>query len=375
LDNWLKSYGEYSSESESPEIYHLWVGLSVLASAVRRNVWLNQGIYILYPNLYTILVGPPGLGKSTPIRMGRKLLFETEDISFGPDSVTREELIRIMAKAGKDKPQSALTLHSSELSSLVDPSGIKMIQFLTDIFDGDIKFQHGTRHSGRYTVNNPILNILAATTPSWIAEGLPSTVVTHGFTGRTVFVYGDSPRYLKPFPNEPDSKLTQDLINDLNYISLIEGEFRWAPGSRDYYRKIYEEAARSTPKDFRLEAFHSRKVKVHVLKIAMLLSLAEGDSMELTKTNLEIGWEILREVEIDMGKTFSAMGKYEHASDLERLETRIVQEGGMTSQEIYQEFRAAGDVNDIGKMLLMLISTGHVVKDKNEKGETIYRPA
>lgn len=336
---------------------------------------MNQGIYLLYPNLYTILVGPPGLGKSTPMRMGRRLLLDTEDISFGPDSVTREELIRIMAKAGKDRPQSALTLHSSELSSLIDPSGIKMIQFLTDIFDGDIKFQHGTRHSGRYTVNNPILNVLAATTPSWIAEGLPATVVTHGFTGRTVFVYGDKPRYLRPFPKEPDPKLMSDLINDLNYISFLEGEFSWAPGAKNYYEKIYTEAARSTPKDFRLEAFHARKVKVHVLKLAMLLSIARDDSLLITAEDLKIGWDILAEVEIDMGKTFSAMGKYEHASDLERLEARIVAEGGMTSEQIHQEFRASGDIYEIGKMLLMLISTGHVKKDKDEKGNTIYLPS
>jgi len=134
--NWLSAYGEYTTESESPDAYHLWTGLSILASATRRNLWLNQGIYLLFPNLYVILVGPPGVAKSTTIRMGRNILLGADDVVFGPDSITREELIRVMAKSGEKDKQSAITIHSSELSSLIEPSGVKMIQFLTDIFDG-----------------------------------------------------------------------------------------------------------------------------------------------------------------------------------------------------------------------------------------------
>jgi hypothetical protein len=122
-------------------------------------------------------VGPPGrVAKSTCIRLGRNVLQAVEDLKFGPDSVTREELIRLMAKAGGPTPvQSPLVLHSTELSSLIEPSGIKMIQYLTDIYDCEYNpkgWKHGTKHSGRDTIINPVLNILAGSTPSWIAEGL-----------------------------------------------------------------------------------------------------------------------------------------------------------------------------------------------------------
>ena len=371
LGNWLAAYGEYTSESESPDDFHMWVGLSILASAVRRNVWLDQGIYLLFVNLFVILIGPAGIGKSTPIRMGRKLLLDIDDMIFGPDSVTREELIRLMAKAGKDKSQSAMILHSSELSSLIDPSGIKMIQFLTEIFDGDFKFKHGTKHSGSSSVHNPILNMLAGTTPSWVAEGLPSTVVAHGFTSRTVFVWGDKPRYLKPFPNRPDAELVRSLVSDLWYISLLEGEFTWGVGSKDLYEKIYTEIANSVPSDYRIEGFHARK-KIHVLKIAMLLSLAEDDSLEITTRDLDIAYEIASAVQVNMHKAFSALGKYDHASDLERLESRIRQEEGMTTQQIYSEFYAVGDVMEIGKMITMLLTMGRISKSKDIKGNPLY---
>ena len=373
LSNWLLSYNEYTAESESPEQFHLWTGLSVLASAVRRNLWLNQGIYLLYPNMFCILVGPPGrVAKSTTIRLGRKLLLGVDDILFGPDSVTREELIRVMAKAGHNRRQSALTIHSTELSSLIEPSGIKMIQFLTDIYDGDFKWRHSTKHSGRDTIDNPVLNILAGTTPSWIAEGLPSDVLGHGFTARVVFVYGEEPRYLKPFPGEPNDSLVKDLVNDLDHISRLEGPFVWDKGAKDLYADMYTELAANIPDDYRLEGFHNRK-KIHVLKVAMLLSIAEGDDLLLRTRDLETSWEILQTIEANMGKTFSAVGKYDHANDVERILLRIRKEKGMTAEQIHKEFFAMGDVIELSKMLHMLISMGSV-KRQDKDGVTWYYP-
>ncbi|KKK48516.1 hypothetical protein LCGC14_3144330, partial [marine sediment metagenome] len=279
--NWLSYYAQYTKESESPDSFHLWTGLSILGSAVRRNIWLNQGTYILYPNLYVILVGPPGrVRKSTCIRLGRRLLLGIDDIHFSADSITREELIRELGKISVMAKQAALTIHSTEMSSLIEPSGIKMIQFLTDIFDGDFKWRYATKGKGKDTINNPVLNILAATTPTWIADGLPADVIGHGFTSRVIFIYAERRRYLRPFPKEPDAELIKDLASDLDHISRLEGPFLWGPGAKDTYSAIYSQIDKSKPDDYRIEGFHNRK-DIHVLKVAMLFSLSENDGLVL----------------------------------------------------------------------------------------------
>lgn len=373
IGNWLSHYAEYTRESESPDSFHLWAALSVLASAVRRNVWLNQGTYVLYPNLYVILVGPPGkVRKSTTIRLGRRLLFDVENIHFGPDSVTREELIRSLARISLTAKSAALTIHSTELSSLIEPSGIKMIQFLTDIFDGDVKWRYSTKGQGKDTIHNPVLNILAGTTPTWIADGLPPTVVGHGFTSRVVFVYESDRRYLRPFPKEPDAGLVRDLALDLDHISRIEGEFVWGPGAKARYEAIYKEIDKANPKDYRVEGFHNRK-DIYVLKVAMLLSLAEGDSLVLRDVDLDAAYAALNLVEESMHKTFSAVGKYEHAADYERILTMLATDGDLTSEQLYERLYAVGDVQEIARLLDMTISTGMVERFHRKGSPTVYR--
>lgn len=367
--NWLLSYQEYCQDQEAPDTYHLWTGLSILASTVRRNVWLSQGYYIVYPNLYVILVGPAGkLGKSTVIRMGRKLLREVPDIRWSADSITREELIRFMERS-KVGTQCAVTIHSTELSSLIDPSGIKMIQFMTDIYDCDDVWEYGTKTSGRDKLDNPCLNMLAGTTASWMADGFPVSAIEHGFISRTVFLYEDTPRFLIPRPRLPNPELTQSLVDDLEQIAMIEGEFDWLPDGQTAYDKFYETIYSSMPGDYRIAGFHWRK-RVLVLKVAMLLSIAENDSLEISEWEIETAGKIILEAEKNMPRAFSAIGKYDYSSDLERILTYIVVQGSVSIAEIHRQNYAVGG-DEVKKILTTLSQMGAIQTSRDSEGQFI----
>jgi hypothetical protein len=374
LSNWLAGYAEYTSESESPETFHLWTGLSVIASVLKRNVCLNQGIYSLYPHMFVILVGPPGkVAKTTTIKLGRRLLLGVEGIHFGPDSCTREELIRQLAKVGQGQPQAAMTIHSKELSDLIDPSGITMISFLTTIYDGDDSWIYATKGAGRDNIGKPSLNLIAGTTPSWIADGLPADIIGHGFIARVIFVYEQEPRYLKPFPKAAPIELVRALTNDLSHMSRLEGEFTWGKGSKKLYASMYRALAQTQPKDYRIEGFHNRK-KIHVLKVAMLLSVSESDDLVIYPRDLDAAWTLLKAVERDMARAFSAVGKHEQASNIERILLRIEIDGGMSQKEIYNEFFAMGGDVELQAMLTMLEKMGRIKAGRNDKGILVYLP-
>src|SRR6516165_5851867 len=96
--NWLKAYTSYTRDSESPTEFHFWTGVSVLAGALRRRVWIDMKKFQWTPNFYVILVGPPGVAaKSTSISMGMSLLSKVQGVRFGPESMTWQALAKDLA--------------------------------------------------------------------------------------------------------------------------------------------------------------------------------------------------------------------------------------------------------------------------------------
>lgn len=372
VGNWVNGYMEYTKESESPDAYHIWCALSALSSVVRRNVWLDQGIYLLFNNLYVALVGPPGrTAKSTAIRMSRRLTTQVPGIVMGPDSCSREQLIKAMATAKLDN-QCCMTIHSTEFSSIIDTSGILMIQFLTDIFDCDYSNPRGWRYEtktqGKDEIINPYLAMLVGTTPSYIADSLPDNVIGHGFTSRTIFVYGDKERQENSRPKEAPRELVLALVTDLVRIGNLHGEFHWdcqcvgkcecaGDTAIKEYDKFYHNLYTAAPDDYRMEGYWWRK-KIHVLKVAMLLSMAESDALVLTAPVIRAAAQFLELIEGPMSRTFSAVGKYDKASDLERIGSQLVAADGLPVSEIFRKNYFVGTEQDLRSIITSLSSMG-----------------
>lgn len=349
----------------------MWAALSAIASVVRRNLYLDQGLYVLFPNLYIGLVGPPGrTGKSTAMWMARQLLYQVPNIKMGPDSCSREQLIRAMAEA-KFNNQCAVTVHSSEFSSLIDVSGIPMIQFLTDIFDGNYAppggWKYETKTQGKDQLVNPVLNLFFGTTPSYLADNMPANVIGHGFTSRTIIVAEESERLVNPRPRPSDPALMQALIDDLRHISSIYGQFQWTPAGIEVYDAFYRSLYVELPTDHRLEGYHWRK-KIHVLKVAMLMSLAESDNLLLDARDIAAAVQVLHNLEARMGRAFSAVGKYDHATDLERIGSQIITARRMPVSEIFARNYHSGGHDEIRKIFFTLQAM-RVMRIEVVKGE------
>jgi len=87
--DWLKAYLEYSSHSEAPKRMRFWAGVSAVAGALQRRVWIDQAYFKWYPNMYIIFVAPPGVvSKSTTSGVAMGLLRQVPGVKFGPDIVT-----------------------------------------------------------------------------------------------------------------------------------------------------------------------------------------------------------------------------------------------------------------------------------------------
>lgn len=309
--------------------------------------------------------------------MARQLLYVVPGVHIGPDSLTREELIKLVSEAYHEG-QSSLTLQSTELSSLLEPSGIAMLQFLTDIYDCEYSkpsWKYSTKGSGRYELKNPYVTMLAATTPSYVAESLPHKATEHGFTARVIFVYEEKERHLNPEPKAPNKELVAALQDDLVEISQVKGKFRFDEEGKKFYHAYYKSIGTTAPADYRVEGFHWRKHRAHVLKLAMLYSLAEKNELVITEQDLIAARDTLELIEPRMARTFTAVGKYEHAVDLERLHKQIAEAGdsGIALSDLYRRNYHVGPLSVLDEMVAALTSMGKAKKMKAENGTVFLK--
>src|SRR3990167_7091843 len=99
-ENWLQSFVEYASYGEAPLKMLFWTGVSTMAGALRRRVWMDMKYFQWVPNMYIIMVAPPGIvSKSTTANVGINILRRVDGIHFGPDVVTWQALIEALAKS------------------------------------------------------------------------------------------------------------------------------------------------------------------------------------------------------------------------------------------------------------------------------------
>lgn len=368
--SWLEAYLAYTAESESPEEYHLWVGISAIAGALRRRVFYDMGYFLLYPNMYIVLVGPAGrCKKSTAMRIGRGILGEVPGLEFTTDSVTRERLIQDLSQAFKDG-QSAMTAYSSEFASLLTSSGMDMVVFLTDIFDSPTEWSHKTKAGGTNKIKSPFLNLMAATTPDWISKAMPLDTVGIGLTSRIVFVHADTPRIKPPFPElTPAQKtLQQMLANDLTAISEISGEYKLDPEAKKMYEEWY--VARSEDPnvtgDPRLAGYFERK-PMHLLKLAMIVAASSRDETMIHTQDLMNALALFEHVEVRMSKVFAGVGKNPINADKEEVYNALTFSGGMTIGQLTEKFSYALRRDEMAEVLDTLVIIGKIRFDPQRK--------
>jgi Protein of unknown function (DUF3987) len=366
LPNWLEAYLAYTAESRSPEEYHLWTGVSCIAAVLRRNVFFDMQYFVLYPNMYVVLVGPAGrCKKSTAMRIGKGMFRDIPGVGFSADSTTRERLIQDLAQSHKDN-QSALTTHSTEFASLLTSSQMDMVVFLTDIYDCPPEWEHRTKTGGIQKIKSPFLNLLGATTPEWIARAMPLDTIGIGLTSRIIFVYQDTPRIKPPFPelSEEQKILYQMLKHDLALMSTLSHEYKFDNEAKQFYEEWDTQKLNSPnpTNDPRLNGYYERK-PMHLIKLAMIVVAATRDDNIIHLADLKAALELFDRIEPSMTKVFSNVGKNPLAVDIEDTFVAIVaQPEGATLGELLDRMKYSVRKEELIEVLDTLATIGKILR-------------
>jgi hypothetical protein len=386
----------YTSDSESPDDFHFWSGVSTIAGALQRRVWINMRKFQWTPNFYIILVGPAGIvTKSTSMRAGMRLLEQLPDVHFGPPSTTWQALTEALAKSithlkhGVDEngadiyiPMSCLTIHISELGTFLKPDDQSLVDVITDLWDGQLtRWGHSTKTTGNTDIRNPWLNVIGCVTPSWMRKNIPEHTIGGGLMSRVIFIFGSEKRKLVPYPDEviPDAEykaLEKRLVEDLLSISSMAGEFILSPSARDWgrdwYAKHWNGVRPSHMASDRYEGYIARK-QTHMHKLALVLAAARSDDLLIRPEHLQEADALLTSVERHMLQAFESIGVVDEARHVASCVSFVRAHNVLTPDDLWKLVGSQMAMGDFEKAVKAAVRGGllsvvnHPTK-KNSRG-------
>lgn len=354
--NWLKAYVQHTAASEAPDIFHFWTGVVTIGGALRRKVWKDELIFQWVPNFYVVLVAPPGVAtKSTSINLGMRLLRQVDGVHFGPESMTWQALGESLSTSQEyfqfvdpmtgqmvQQVMSCLTIPISELGTFLRTDDSALISFLTRMWDGQKEpFQHKTKSAGNVDVENPWLNVIGATTPSWMRNNFSENLVGEGLTSRVVFVYAEEKRHYTAYPSKMVRSVDyadteKKLVDDLREIASLAGPYLLTSDAEAWgeawYKDHYQKRDATLSSD-RFGGYIARK-QTHLHKLAMVFAAAKRDQLLIEKEDLEEAALILKETEKSMLKVFESVGLVDEARHVASLMSFVRGYGFLPVQEL-----------------------------------------
>lgn len=383
LTNWIDTFYEYVlPRVEAPESYITWGGLYTLAAALRRHVKVGReflGGWECYPHLFVLFVGPAGLGKTTTVRFGQGLLKQIETIPQAPTITTQAALQTALAS----NADGTLYIIAEEFGDFIMKSKTEMFEWLTSIYDGKDILKSLTISRGGEEVKNPCVNLFGATTPQWIAENMPASIIGGGFARRVVMVYEEESRtrrmyYRGDSHNESKyAKLKEELVHDLRYIAdNLFGSFKITEG-QDIYQgdnaiqfmeEWYQDNFAGDTDDPRMAGyFRSKPSFIH--KVAMLLRVSEQDcegeeDLVLTSNHFKKAIEYIEHIEPGIPKALRSVG----AHDAEPTETAmlfyVTEKGSATIPELKRKFKYTAKPSLLQELIEGLLASQFLEFDK-----------
>lgn len=362
---------------------------------MERKVWVRAfGGRLLYPNLYTLLVGNPGIGKTDAIREVFEFGNTLPDMHLAPSNVSRASLVDSLAAATRSilRPtEDPAHITFNALIAAADELGVFLAQYessfmssLNKLYDGTIYTEQKRSIKDAIKIEKPLLNIIAGTTPAWLGSNLPETAWAEGFASRLMMIYSGERIKIDPFATiRTDEELRKKLEDDLKDIHSLYGQLKWDEDVVDAFRKWYLEDCPPRPDHPRLEHYLPRR-HIHFLKLCIVHCASRSNDMVIRLEDYQSAMDMFLEAEAYMPDVFRAIRNIGSDSNvIDECYTYVYQiyhkEGkGVAEHRIVQFLSQRVPAHSVVKVLEVMLGGGMLEVDgvgTAPGGKNSYKPA
>ncbi len=309
-DSLLQSFLKYLRVTEVPFSYQVTGGLSCIGAVLRRQRWIDQVDWRVYPNQSVMFIGPSGIGKDTIINRVQASVEALQPLSrVGVlAGVTLELIQHKLAQLGKP---AAAYIPAPEMTAFFGKADYQanMLTGVTNLLSNGSKVDISTKGSfinngGESYIWEPTITMHAGSTVEWLHRGMPDGTLEGGFLGRFLIVCEEIGTRYVPLVKQGMSARELDTVREelitwrRGLEEIVSGTKRPAelildPDAEDLYTNWYHNRFRIFSKAVMPYANRSRDM---VLRLAMLMAISRGHNRLIEGIDMQFGIDLMSDV-------------------------------------------------------------------------------
>lgn len=293
--DWITDFLGYTDGLPTPYLFRLWAGITAVSGALERRVWAETARSVLFPNLFTLLVGPPASGKSQAIGPVGDLWYKTKKLKVSPDDMTKPSFLDALKEADRKMTISggpgtvpeiiqfhSLVMSCPELGVLIPQHDLAFLSVLCHVYDNPATYREKRRSIAEEgDIINPQIVILAGSQPGFMGSLFPEEAWNMGFTSRMIMVYsGDIPKVDLFANTRPPAYVKAGLLTGLNAMTNLYGQCVWEVPAMDYIKAWHAADCPPVPEHSKLEHYRGRRI-LHVIKLSMISAVSRTGALTI----------------------------------------------------------------------------------------------
>jgi len=277
-EGYLPDYLGAVRNTEPPLAYHVFNALLAASVVLGGRVWIDMGIYQLFPPLAVMILGPSGIIKTKSADFAVGLLLDLEAVTVYSEIATPQGLALEMS----DSPQGLI--YAPELTAFLTREKFMdgMVTFITRALDHPRPvLDKKTVGGGRVVIKEPCASMLTCSTLDWLVEKTPEGTFGGGFMARQILVMQDDSPRIVPRPTINKELKTKTLMH-LASLQDYVGEFKFTKEADDYYDHWYREHKPlwKNPEVELMSTIYRRRTD-NVQRVALILHLSHCSTGEV----------------------------------------------------------------------------------------------
>lgn len=299
--SWLETLIEATKEAEAPERYFWWSGLAAISAVVRKKIFIQRGpFYKLYPNIYVAIVSArSGLRKGVPIMIVKNLVKELDSVRVISGCNSIQGLIKELSmqktfKTGAVINEAQALMISDEFESFLtdDPKALTYLTTLHNTHEHEDNWEKRLKGSPLEELKSPCLSLLIASNEALFESMVKQKDIEGGFIARTFIVHESKRRRINSLiysDEEKERLISEDLkyktilVDRLKEIAKLNGEVKLSTKAAEDYDSWYEQLSKY---DYDDKTGTTERLGDQVLKVAMLISVSDEDSLVISQKHL-----------------------------------------------------------------------------------------